>query len=175
MEKPGSEGKKCRCILGYDANALYLYVSGQVMPCGKEKLVKVQNPSSQLNIERFNKKRLNDSLFGFAQVDLEVSEELEDKFSEMVPFFVVDEIRQVPKYIEKYREETSREENKNARKLLGMMKAEKILLYTPLLKWYIEHGLKLTAYHKFLKYKAGRPFDWFPEEVAQALREADKK
>ena len=34
--------------------------------------------------------------------------------------------------------------------------------------------LKVTAYHKFLKYKAGRPFDWFPEEVAQARSEADK-
>ena len=54
------------------------------------------------------------------------------------------------------------------------MKAEKILLYTPLLKWYIKHGVKVTAYHKLLKYKGGRPFDWFPEEVAQARREADK-
>ena len=144
------------------------------MPCGKEKLVKVQNPTSQRNIERFNKKVLNDSLFGFVQVDIEVPEELKDKFSEMAPFFVVDEIREVPKYMKKYREETGRKENKNARKLLGVMKAEKILLYTPLLKWYIKHGLKVTAYHKLLKYKAGRPFDWFPEEVAQARREADK-
>ena len=144
------------------------------MPCGKEKLVKVQNPTSQRNIERFNKKVLNDSLFGFVQVDIEVPEELKDKFSEMAPFFVVDEITEVPKYMEKYREETGRKENKNARKLLGVMKAEKILVYTPLLKWYIEHGLKVTAYHKLLKYKTGRPFDWFPEEVAQARREADK-
>ena len=34
--------------------------------------------------------------------------------------------------------------------------------------------LKVTAYHKLVKYRAGRPFDWFPEEVAQARREADK-
>ena len=34
-------GKKCKAILGYDANALYLYCSGQLMPCGKEKHVKV--------------------------------------------------------------------------------------------------------------------------------------
>ena len=171
----GRKGKKCKCILGYDANALYLYCSGQLMPLGKEKLVKVQNPTSQRNIERFNKKVLNDSLFGFAQVDIEVPEELKDRFSEMAPRFLLwIKITEVPKYMEKYREETGRKENKNARKLLGVMKAEKILLYTPLLKWYIEHGLKVTAYHKLLKYKAGRPFDWFPEEVAQARREADK-
>ena len=53
------------------------------------------------------------------------------------------------------------------------MKAKKILLYTPLLKWYIEHGLEVTAYHELLLYKPGRPFDWFPEEVADARREGD--
>jgi len=26
-----------KTILGYDANALYLYCSGDVMPCGKER------------------------------------------------------------------------------------------------------------------------------------------
>ena len=54
------------------------------------------------------------------------------------------------------------------------MKAEKILVYTPLLKWYIEHGLKVIAYHLLLLYKPGRPFEWFPSEVAEARRQADK-
>ena len=53
------------------------------------------------------------------------------------------------------------------------MKAKKILLYTPLLKWYIEHGLQVTAYHELLVYQPGRPFDWFPKEVADATREGD--
>ena len=76
--------------------------------------------------------------------------------------------------MEQYRKATGRKENKNSRKLLGVMKAKKILLYTPLLKWYLEHGLKVTAYHQLLLYKPGRPFDWFPEEVANARRQADK-
>jgi len=85
-------------------------------------------------------------------VDIEVPEELHEKFSEMSPFFVVDEISEVPEYIE-YQEETGREEDKNSRKLLGVMKAKRILLYTPLLKWYIEHGgLEATAYHELIKY-----------------------
>ena len=49
------------------------------------------------------------------------------------------------------------------------------MLYTPLLKWYLQHGLKVTAYHKLLLYKSGRPFEWFPEEVAKARREPDKE
>ena len=31
---------------------------------------------------------------------------------------------------------------KKSRKLIGSMKGEKILLYTPLLKWYLENGLE---------------------------------
>ena len=150
----GRNGKKCRTILGYDANALYLYCSGQVMPCGKERLEQVSSPKSKRTIERLNNKVLNDSLFGFAQVDIEVPEELYDKFSEMAPLFVVGEISEVPEYMKQYQKDTGREENKNSRKLLGVMKAKKILIYTPLLKWYIEHGLKVTAYHQLLHYEA---------------------
>ena len=170
----GRNGKKCRAVLGYDANGLYLYCSGQKMPCGKERLEQVSSPKSKRTIERLNNKVLKGSLFGFAQVDIEVPEELYDKFSEMAPLFVVGRISEVPEYMKQYQKDTGREENKNSRKLLGVMKAKKILIYTPLLKWYIEHGLKVTAYHQLLHYEPGRPFDWFPPEVAEARRQADK-
>ena len=32
-----ADAKTCRAVLGFDANSLYLYCSGQEMPCGKEK------------------------------------------------------------------------------------------------------------------------------------------
>ena len=54
------------------------------------------------------------------------------------------------------------------------MKAEKILLYTPLIKWYLPHGLRLTAVYYLIEYEPGMPFSWFPEEVANARCEADK-
>ena len=106
------------------------------------------------------------------QFDTEVPEPLYEKFSEIVPLFAVFEIK-VPGYMKEYKKLTACKENKNSRKLLGVMKAKKILLYTPLLKWYIEHGLEVTAYHELLLYQPGRPFDWFPEEVANARREGD--
>ena len=116
---------------------------------------------------------LRNKLFGFGQVDIEVPESLFEKFSEIAPLFVVDEITRVPEHMKEYQKLTGSKENKNSRKLLGVMKAKKILLYTPLLKWYIEHGLQVTAYHELLVYKPGRLFDWFPEEVADARREGD--
>jgi len=54
------------------------------------------------------------------------------------------------------------------------MKAEKILLYTPLIKWYLKHGLKISAVHQLIEYESSKPFEWFPEEVANARREADE-
>ena len=43
-----------------------------------------------------------------------------------------------------------------------------------MIKWYLKHGLRLTAVHKLIEYEPGKPFSWFPEKVASARREADK-
>ena len=73
-----------------------------------------------------------------------------------------------------FNEKTCRKTVKGTKKLLGVMKAKKILLYTPLIEWYLKHGLRLTAVHQLIKYEPGKPFSWFPENVANARREADK-
>ena len=54
------------------------------------------------------------------------------------------------------------------------MKTTNILLYTLLIKWYLQHDLRLTAVQKFIEYKSCKSFPWFSEEVANARREADK-
>ncbi len=41
---------------------------------------------------------------------------------------------------------------KKSRKLIGSMKGDKILLYTPLLKWYLEHGLEITKFYQAITY-----------------------
>ena len=54
------------------------------------------------------------------------------------------------------------------------MKTRKVFLYTPLVEWYLQHGLRLTAVHQLIEYEPGMPFSWFSEEVTNARREADK-
>ena len=120
----GRDGVLCNTILGYDANALYLYCSGDIMPCGKEKVVKVGSPKCKRNIKRLSKKVLEGLLFGFALVDVEVPEELCEKFSEMSPFFVVDEVSEVPEHMTRYQKETGRKQSRNSRKLLGVIKTK---------------------------------------------------
>ena len=99
-----------------------------------------------------------------------------DKFSETSPLFVVQEIPDcyIPEKMKIYKEKTTRKTVKAIKKLLAVMKAKKILLYTPLIEWYRRHGMRLTAVHQLIEYKPGMSFSWFPEEVANSRRETDK-
>ena len=47
--------------------------------------------------------------------------------------------------MKQYQLDTGKTTVKGTKTLLGVMKAEKICLYTPDLKWYLEHGLEITA------------------------------
>ena len=76
------------------------------------------------------------SLFGFALFDIVVPQELYDKFSEMSPLFVVQEIPddQIPEHKHEYLQKTGRKRSSGTRKQCGLMKAKRILVFTPLLK-----------------------------------------
>ena len=80
----------------------------------------------------------------------------------------------IPEEMKIYKEKTGRKTVKGTKTLLGVMKAKKILLYTPLIEWYLQHRLRLTVVHHLIEYEPGRPFSWFPEEVANSRSEADK-
>ena len=169
------KAKTCRSVHGQDANSLYLFCSGQEMPCGKEKVFKC-NPERGESEAEIIQNVLNGKLFGFFQVDIEVPEQLREHFSEFSPLFVISEVpeHQIPQHMQDYKINTGRKKIKNNKKLLGVMKAEKILLYSPLLKWYLNHGLQVTKIHRYISYTSGRPFKWFPEEVSSARRAADQ-
>ena len=168
------KAKSCRSVQGLDANSLYLFCSGQEMPCGKEKVFHCD--SGEASEAEIIQNVLNDKLFGFFEVDIEVPDQLRDKFSEFCPLFVISEVPedQIPQHMKDYKINTGRKMIKNNKKLLGVMKAEKILLYSPLLKWYLNHGLQVTKIHRYISYTSGRPFKWFSEEVSSARRAADQ-
>ena len=174
------KAKTCRSVHGLDSNSLYLFCSGQEMPCGKEKVFKCNTEAKpEQSSEEKNEiiqNVLNDKLFGFFEVDIEVPEQKRKRFSEFCPLFVISEVPedQIPQHMKDYKINTGRKMIKNNKKLLGVMKAEKILLYSPLLKWYLNHGLQVTKIHRYISYTSGRPFKWFPEEVSSARRAADQ-
>ena len=59
------------------------------------------------------------------------------------------------------------------KKLLGVLKTKKVLLYAPLLKWYLDHGLQITAVHRTIDYILQNIFDWFVQELANKRRQGD--
>ena len=146
------------------------------MHCRKDTLVVKEKLFDQNRIAIFSKDVLKGKVFGFAQVDIEIPDEHYDKFSEMAPLFVVQEIPDcnIPEEMNICKEKTDRKTIKGRKKLLGVMKVKKILLYTPIIRWYLQYGLRLTAVHQLVEYELGKPFSWFPEEIANARREADK-
>ena len=129
----GENSKLTRGIIGCDSNSLYLYYSGDVMPNGKDKQVVNKEPFDQKRIAKFSKDVLKGKVFGFAQVDIEVPDELYDKFSEMSPLFVAQEIPDydIPEEMKIYKEKTGRKTVKGTKKLLGVKKAKKTLCTRP--------------------------------------------
>ena len=92
---------------------------------------------------------LDGSLFGVVECDIRVPEHLHEKFSEMCPIFKNTEICRddIGEFMKTYAEE--RDIMKQPRRsLIGSLKGDKILLATPLLKWYLQHGLEVTQIHQ---------------------------
>ena len=161
-------------IVGFNANSLYLYCFGQEMPCSKEEYVEVDQP---YDMEELRNQVMKGMLFGFLQVDIYVLNELIDKFSRFCPLFVVDSIPDelISSHVRVYQMRTGQKRFVESKKLLGVTCAEKILLYLPMLKWYLELFVSIssTAVHKYLKYESGWPFNWFAEEVSKARHNRD--
>ena len=127
-------------VTDYDANSLYLYRSGHVNFCGKDMLVVNEKPFDQKNA-KCSKDVLKGKVFRFAQGAIEVPDELYEKFSEIVPLFVAQEIPDynIPEEIKMYNERTGIKTVKGAKKLLCTAKVKKTLLYIhlPLIHWYL--------------------------------------
>ena len=128
----GEKSKLTKGVIGYDANALYLYCSADGMPCGKGTLDLNKKPFGQKRIAKFLKNVLKGKVFGFAQADIEVPDKFYDKLSEMVPLFVVQEIPDcdIPEEMKIYREKTGRKTVKGTKKLLGVMSKKDSFVYS---------------------------------------------
>jgi hypothetical protein len=74
------KGKLCKKVLGYDANALYLWVS-EVMPTGDYKQI------TEYDLQQLKNDVMSDKLFGYVECDIKVPDHLYDYFSEMCPIF----------------------------------------------------------------------------------------
>ena len=114
-------------------------------------------------------------LFGVVECDIEVPEHLKPKFSEMTPIFKNVEISRddIGEYMKAFGEEHNIMPRPR-RSLVGSFFGKKILLATPLLIWYLEHGLEVTNIYQVVEYSPVPCFEPFGEAVSNARREGDR-
>ena len=174
------DAKPAKRILGYDANSLYPSTMMKEMPCGPGVITTYDNPEGAARV--FHHALFSGEWFGFAEVDIEVPEELWPKFEELWPKFeefpplfinrsVPDNA--VPQHMHDYLQHSERKRFPDQKKLLGVLSAKKMLIYAPLLQWYLSNGLKITAVYRSIDYKQRKIFEWFAKEVADNRRKGD--
>ena len=113
-------------------------------------------------------------LFGMVECDIVVPEHLKDYFSEMTPIFKnidihIDDIGAVMKDYAIQNKLMSQPR----RSLIGSYAGYKILLITPLLQWYLNHGLIVTKIYEVIEYEPKTCFKQFGDNVSNARRKGD--
>ena len=117
----------------------------------------------------------SEELFGMVECDIRVPHALYQHFAEMSPLFCSTDVsfNDMSSHIQEHVEK--RDLSTKPRKLLvGGMKAKRLLLATPLLKWYLEHGLEVTNIDKVIEYIPNSCFKEFQHDVSNARRTGDQ-
>ena len=168
--------KLCKNILGYDANALYLSTMLREMPCGKEKVVHYTGEYQTDGAPVLTHRLKEGSWFGYAEIDIEIPNHLHQKFEEMCPFLhnKVVPAKAVPEHMLKYLRDTGRKRGED-KKLMGTLSAQRMLVYAPLLLWYVNHGAVIKRVYRTIDYTPAKIFPWFVEQVTAARRTGDKE
>jgi hypothetical protein len=107
------------------------------------------------------------------EVDIKVPDDLKSKFAEMPPIFKNIEVSRddIRDHTKAYAEERN-VMNQPRKCLVGSMFGEKIMVISPLLKWYVEYGLKVTQIHQVVEYKPAACFQKFGADNISEARHA---
>ena len=112
------------------------------------------------------------TVFGLIECDFCVPEALREHFAEMQPVFK--NIRLTRDDLGPFKRRYAEEHNIMAtprRMLVGSYRGDKILLATPLLRWYMDHGLDVTHVYQIVEYDPIPRFRRFGDAVSTARRE----
>ena len=98
----------------------------------------------------------------------------EDLYAEMPPLFLNTDIpvESMGDHMQAYMKEAGMDMKRPRRLLVSGLKAEKVLLSSPLLRWYMEHGLEVARVYQCVEYQKQNCFAPFEQEVANARRNA---
>ena len=114
------------------------------------------------------------TLFGMVECDVRVPEHLQDHFAEMQPIFKNTTVTRddIGPFMRQYAEEHDIMSTPR-RMLVGSFHGIKLLLATPLLRWYLAHGLVVDHVYQVVEYERKPCFRNFGESVSTARRNGD--
>lgn len=128
---------------------------------------------------------MSDKLFGMVECDIRVPDTWPahfshptmtpyEYFSEMSPLFCTSDIPfdAIGSHMQ-HHAKVFHLSTKPRRLLVGGMRARQLLIATPLLKWYISHGLEITKIYQTVEYTSQRCFQSFVSDVSKARRQGD--
>ena len=114
------------------------------------------------------------TLFGMIECDIRVPSELRAHFAEMQPIFKNATVTRddIGPFMRAYAEENDIMSTPR-RMLVGSYHGKNILLATPLIQWYIAHGLVVDRVYQIVEYERKPCFRQFGESVSAARRDGD--
>ena len=117
---------------------------------------------------------IDGTLFGMVECDIRVPEHLQDHFAEMQPVFknVTVTRDDIGPFMRQYAGENDIM-SAPRRMLVGSFHGIKLLLATPLLRWYLAHGLIEDRVCQVIEYEAKPCFRRFGDSVSAARRAGD--
>ena len=117
---------------------------------------------------------IDGTLFGMVECDIRVPEHLQDHFAEMQPVFknVTVTRDDIGPFMRQYAEENDIM-SAPRRMLVGSFHGIKVMLATPLLRWYLAHGLIVDRVYQVVEYEPNPCFQRFGESVSAARRAGD--
>ena len=114
-------------------------------------------------------------LFGAVEVDLHVPDHLKNFFSEMTPIFkhATVNFENIGQHMQNFVNESGNKFKKRCY-LIGSMFAEKVLIITPLLQWYMSHGILVTNVYQIIEFSPKKCFVKFSDQVSNDRRAGDR-
>ena len=117
---------------------------------------------------------VNGTLFGMVECDVHVPPDLRAHFAEMQPIYKNTMVTRddIGPFMRQYAEENDIM-SAPRRMLVGSFHGIKLLLATPLLRWYLAHGLVVDRVYQIVEYSPNPCFQRFGESVSAARRAGD--
>ena len=143
-------------------------------PDVKSFLAPTSHPRWKMTQQQIIAAEIDGTLFGMVECDVRVPDNLREYFAEMQPVFKNTTVTRddIGPFMRQYAEENDIM-SAPRRRLVGSFHGIKLLLATPLLRWYLAHGLVVDRVYQIIEYEPKPCFQNFGDSVSAARRAGD--